>query len=168
MDHNELVSQLKHLHLSSETPEVQHLCFDAATTIEALLEELRGICWCCAHGKKYDKAPDWSKMTTCEHMRELGTMARSGGKCKCSHWEWRGVPSAISKIEKYSSIMRRYTSGEFGDKSLHLSEILELAGEPNLLDGLTPEDLSSIMDTTLEVPFKESLKKCVMAKAERE
>lgn len=72
---------------------------DAATAIETLLnerdaaiEELRGICWCCAHGKKWDKAPALSKMTTCEYMpiQVSGALAGGGGKCKCPHWEWRG------------------------------------------------------------------------------
>lgn len=70
---------------------------DAAEGIETLLEErdaaveeLRGICWCCAHGEKWGKAPKWSKMTTCEHMREQGALAISGGKRKCKYWKWRG------------------------------------------------------------------------------
>ncbi len=73
------------------------VCEDAATAIETLLaerdaavEDLRGLCWCCAHGKKYENGLPWSKATTCEHMRELGVVARSGGKCKCKFWKWRG------------------------------------------------------------------------------
>ena len=58
---------------------------------DALIEELRGICWCCAHGRKWENAPGWSKMTTCEHLKEIGVLARSGGKAKCPHWEWRGA-----------------------------------------------------------------------------
>lgn len=68
---------------------------DAIKTIlaerDAALEELRGICWCCAYGEKWDKAPAWSKMATCKYMREQGVLAISGGKRKCKHWEWRGV-----------------------------------------------------------------------------
>lgn len=74
------------------------LCDKAANAIETLLEErnaaiedLRGMCWCCSHGKKWDKAPEWSKMTTCEHIRESGALARGGGKCKCKYWVWRGI-----------------------------------------------------------------------------
>lgn len=69
----------------------------AANAIETLLaerdaavEELRGLCWCCANGEKLKKAPMWSMATTCKYMRELGALARSGGKCKCQHWQWRG------------------------------------------------------------------------------
>lgn len=58
---------------------------------DVLIEELRGICWCCAHGRKWKNAPGWSKMTTCEHLKEIGVLARSGGKTKCPHWEWRGA-----------------------------------------------------------------------------
>lgn len=57
---------------------------------DAAVEDLRGLCWCCVNGKRWEKAPPWSKATTCDHMRELGVLARSGGKCKCPHWEWRG------------------------------------------------------------------------------
>lgn len=58
---------------------------------DALIEELRGICWCCAHGRKWENAPGWSKMTTCEHLGEIGVLARGGGKTKCPYWEWRGA-----------------------------------------------------------------------------
>lgn len=57
---------------------------------DAAVEELRGMCWCCANGEKLKKAPMWSMATTCKYMRELGALARSGGKCKCQHWQWRG------------------------------------------------------------------------------
>ena len=73
------------------------LMLDAATAIETLIaerdaaiEELRGICWCCVHGKKWYKAPKWSNMVTCEHMKELGALACSGRNVSCKYWEWRG------------------------------------------------------------------------------
>lgn len=72
-------------------------CLQAADAIETILaernaavEDLRGMCWCCTHGEKWDKAPIWSRMTTCEYIREQGVLASSGGKRKCQHWEWRG------------------------------------------------------------------------------
>lgn len=76
---------------------IQDTLREAATAIETLLaerdaavEDLRGLCWCCANGKKYENRLPWSKATTCEHMLELGVVARSGGKCKCQFWKWRG------------------------------------------------------------------------------
>lgn len=92
MDYKELTNQLEVLE--------RHTGFCAlgvsATAIETLLDErdaavedLRGLCWCCAHGKKYENGLPWSKATTCEHMRELGVVARSSGKCKCKFWQWR-------------------------------------------------------------------------------
>lgn len=67
--------------------------FQKAAERDAAVEELHGICWCCAHGKKWDKAPALSKMTTCEYMpiQVSGALARGGGKCRCPHWEWRGL-----------------------------------------------------------------------------
>lgn len=94
MDYKELIGRLKKY---AEFGGRIEICADSLTAIETLLaerdaavEDLRGMCWCCAHGKKYENGLSWSRATTCEHMRELGVVARSGGKCKCSHWEWRG------------------------------------------------------------------------------
>lgn len=65
----------------------------------AAVEELRGLCWCCTNGKKWDKAPGWSNMTTCEHMRERGVLAAGGGTAgkNCTHWKWRGPQEAREK-----------------------------------------------------------------------
>lgn len=59
---------------------------------DAAVEELRGFCWCCVHGRKWDKAPVWSSMTTCKYIRERGALAVGGGKGgrNCPHWKWRG------------------------------------------------------------------------------
>lgn len=43
-------------------------------------------------------------------------------------------------LTKYEEIMNRYHAGEFGEDNLTLREILEKAGEPNLLKELTKED----------------------------
>ena len=98
MNYKELIQRLKSQgSITFNTYTVGRDCKDAADVIETLLaerdaavEDLRGICWCCAHGEKWGKAPKWSKMTTCEHMREQGARAISGGKRKCEHWKWRG------------------------------------------------------------------------------
>jgi len=101
MDCKELLGQLYRLSRTRDAlihTEMSFACADAANAIEtllaerdALIEELRGICWCCAHGRKWENAPGWSKMTTCEHLKDIGVLARSGGKTKCPHWEWRGA-----------------------------------------------------------------------------
>lgn len=59
---------------------------------DAAVEELRGFCWCCINGRKWDKAPVWSNMTTCKHIRERGALAVGGGKGgrNCPHWQWHG------------------------------------------------------------------------------
>ncbi len=44
-------------------------------------------------------------------------------------------------ILKYNEIMRRYRNGEFGDNHLTLREILNAAGETDLLDRMTLSDL---------------------------
>lgn len=92
MNYKELIEKLR------EKDRCQCECLQAATAIETLLkerdaavEELRGICWCCAHGKKWEEAPEWSKMTVCEHMGEMfNGIACSGAKRKCQYWRWRG------------------------------------------------------------------------------
>lgn len=91
-DYKELIERLKRPNFCGE----QRIA--AATAIETLLaerdaavEELRGICWFCAHGKKWDKAPERSNMTTCDYMKESGVLACLGRKHDCKHWEWRGL-----------------------------------------------------------------------------
>ena len=73
------------------------VCDQAADAMEILLaerdaavEDLRGRCWCCVHGEPWEPAGPLSKLMGCEHLSELGVLARGGGKCKCPHWKWRG------------------------------------------------------------------------------
>ena len=73
--------------------------FQKAEERDAAVEDLRGLCWCCAHGKKYENGLPWSRATTCKHMRELGVAARAGGKCKCQFWEWRGMAERLRAVE---------------------------------------------------------------------
>lgn len=100
MDYKELIDYMREFHFLGPTWEG---CKAAATAIETLLaerdaavEDLRGLCWCCANREKYENGLPWSKATTCEHVRELGTVARSGGERKCQFWKWRG-PQKESK-----------------------------------------------------------------------
>lgn len=55
------------------------------------MDDLRGMCWCCAHARRWDAAPGWSAAVTCKHMSEAGITGCCGraGK-KCEHWEWKG------------------------------------------------------------------------------
>lgn len=106
MDYKELIEQHRSLANRWENGEqlllngelrLQDALRDAATAIETLLEErdaavedLRGMCWCCTHGKPWDAAGPLSKMTGCEQLSKIGVLARGGGKCKCLYWKWRG------------------------------------------------------------------------------
>lgn len=74
------------------------MCDQAADAIETLLlerdaavEELRGICWCCANGRPMrTNAGIYSKITTCEHLAERGILGCAGREEKCQYWQWRG------------------------------------------------------------------------------
>ena len=97
MGEKEILGQLRNAFQKDGYELERSVCESAADVIETLLaerdaavEELRGLCWCCAHGKRWENAPLWSNATTCEHMKEQGVLAHSGGKCKCPHWQWRG------------------------------------------------------------------------------
>lgn len=79
---------------------------DAADAMEILLaerdaavEDLRGRCWCCVHGEPWEPAGPLSKLMGCEHLSELGVLARGGGKCKCPHWKWRGPQSTVPESD---------------------------------------------------------------------
>ena len=50
----------------------------------------------------------------------------------------------MTNVEQYFHIMDKYRKGIYGDKSLHLNEILEKAGEPDLLDRMTSVELAAI------------------------
>ena len=97
MDYKELIEELRMVaSWDGVCCDCNH-CIDAATAIETLLaerdaavEDLRGMCWCCVHGKPWDEAGPLSKMTGCEKLSKIGVLARGGGKCKCLYWEWRG------------------------------------------------------------------------------
>lgn len=103
MDCKELIEQLRNVFQADGYELEQSVCESAAETISALsealdaaLEDLRGMCWCCVNGKPWEQAGPLSKLTGCEHLSELGVLARGGGKCKCPHWEWRGPQKAVS------------------------------------------------------------------------
>ena len=105
MDYKELIKQLRNA-LSEDGYGLEHFVCEidaAATAIETLLrerdaavDELRGRCWVCAHGKPFEQAGPLSKLTGCEHLSEFGVLARGGGKCKCPHCQWRGPQKAVS------------------------------------------------------------------------
>ncbi len=66
---------------------------------DAAVEDLRGMCWCCVHGKPWEPAGPLSKLMGCEHLSEFGVLARGGGKCKCPYWEWRGPQNAVPESD---------------------------------------------------------------------
>ena len=56
---------------------------------DALMDELRGRCFACAHVKRDKRLPGFN---TCEHIP--GAVAfLSDGKSGCKHWEWKGTQS---------------------------------------------------------------------------
>lgn len=103
MDYKELIEELKGFTywLGQSGPESHDIhpsvCDKAVVAIETLLEErdaaledLRGICWCCKHGKQWEQSGPLSKLTACEHLKECGVLACGGRSSKCPHWQWRG------------------------------------------------------------------------------
>lgn len=74
-----------------ELDKMEQLHEDARLKLGKAMDDLRGMCWCCAHARKWDAAPGWSSAVTCKHMSEAGITGGCGraGK-KCDHWEWKG------------------------------------------------------------------------------
>lgn len=73
------------------------ICSRAADAIETLLaerdaavEELHGICWCCANGKPMGRIGRLRFCTTCDYMQERGILGKFGRERDCPHWQWRG------------------------------------------------------------------------------
>ena len=50
----------------------------------------------------------------------------------------------MEKIMQYKEILKKYRNDEFGDESLHLNEILEKAGYPNILNEMSDEELDTL------------------------
>lgn len=60
------------------------------TERDAAVEELRGICWCCANGKPMGMIGRLRSCTTCDYMAERGMLGVVGREKDCPHWQWRG------------------------------------------------------------------------------
>lgn len=94
MDYKETIEAMR----STDVKVVFSHSIDAADAIETLpaerdaaVEELRGICWCCANGKPM-RTNAWphNKITTCEHLAERGILGHAGRRKECPYWQWRG------------------------------------------------------------------------------
>lgn len=84
MDYNEIIEAMR----STDAKVVFCRSLDAALALETLLserdaavEDLRGTCFSCKHGNKWEKEANIMRLIVCEHMK---------GQPECSHWEWHG------------------------------------------------------------------------------
>ena len=50
----------------------------------------------------------------------------------------------MNNLLKYKEIINKYKNGEYGSITLHLNEILEKAGYPNLIDEMSDEELETL------------------------
>lgn len=68
---------------------IAEMCFAIETLLEerdAALNDLRGMCWCCINGQRWEKSKN---LVTCDHLKQQGILA-AGGSRKCDYWQWRG------------------------------------------------------------------------------
>lgn len=96
MDYKELIDRLSKCRANCEIPRDIKSCNDAITAIETLLaerdaamEDLRGMCWCCKHGRPWEPSGQLSRLITCEYMTVNGVRACAGRR-PCPHCQWRG------------------------------------------------------------------------------
>lgn len=54
----------------------------------------------------------------------------------------------MNYLQKYNDIMERYRNGEFGDEHLSIYEILQRAGEPELLKNLNSSEIQQLIETS--------------------
>lgn len=98
MDYKELITEIRAYIVKTYQVGFQpEICPKAADAIETLLEErdtaveeLRGICWCCANGKPMGSIGRLRFCTTCDYMQERGILGNFGRERDCPHWQWRG------------------------------------------------------------------------------
>lgn len=57
----------------------------------------------------------------------------------------------VDNVQKYLDIMEEYRSGKFGEEHLTLHEILTRAGEPNLLDQISLEELDILINNSFGI-----------------
>ena len=57
----------------------------------------------------------------------------------------------MEKLLQYKEILKRYRNGEFGEESMHLNEILEAAGYPNILEEMTSDELQTLADESFGI-----------------
>lgn len=84
--------ELKHVPASGDRGQPTHVYAMFRTKDGGYGFEVMSIDDVRAHAQKYSKAPVWSNMTTCKHIRERGALAVGGGKGgrNCPHWQWHG------------------------------------------------------------------------------
>lgn len=58
------------------------------------------------------------------------------------------------KMKKWNRIMDYYRDGAYGEEHLTIAQILERAGEPNLIDEMNIEDLSELFTSFSSGPLK--------------
>ena len=100
MDHRELINRSRALnkywgaHYDQEFSKTLQNVTDALEETmaerDAAVEELRGICWCCANGKPMGRIGRLRSCTTCDYMAERGMLGVVGREKDCPHWRWRG------------------------------------------------------------------------------
>ena len=54
----------------------------------------------------------------------------------------------MEKLEEYKEILNRYRNGEFGDELLSFHDILEKAGRLTILDEMSVEEITVLVDET--------------------
>lgn len=52
----------------------------------------------------------------------------------------------MTASEKFCEIMKKYHSGEFGTEHLSMEEILQRAGESNLFEEMTIEEIQDLVE----------------------
>lgn len=57
-------------------------------------------------------------------------------------------------MKKWNRIMDYYRDGAYGEEHLTIAQILERAGEPNLIDNMEIEDLSELLSSLSSGPLK--------------
>lgn len=94
MDYKVLIALLRDNGMVKTKDDIE-CAADAIETLlaerDAAVEELRGICWCCANGRPMrTNAGIYSKITACDHLEDRGIRGCAGREKGCPYWQWRG------------------------------------------------------------------------------
>lgn len=107
----------------------------------------------------FDKGRDTSKITVLDEVKKDNKKISSDGvmipqidnDINSTDVEQNNENNLGSNLKKYYKIITRYRNGEFGDENLSFAEILNAAGEMNLLNQMNADEIQYLVKNSFGI-----------------